>query len=407
MKKKMYLITKDYPIGSSETSFIDSEYKMLSEVFDISIVVTELKSVKNSESEDICRVIDLNPAFCEKLLCLIRFLLHKDAWIEFGAIIGERKKIIGNIFRAMMYGAFAEAFFFKLKRNVRLSVDTDAVFYFYWWDYKCLGLTMHKKRYPNIKIITRTHGYDLYDERELYGRQYFKPQMDRELNRIMFVARYGKQYYLDRYKKGDSKKYPVHCLGVYDPKVNLENGKGEIFHIVSCSNAIPLKRIELIIEGLSKIRDIQVKWVHMGDGSELDNLKNMAREKLKENIDYNFLGRIPNKDVINYYKENNVNCFITTTSTEGNPVSVQEALSFGIPVIATAVSDIPRMVDNNGVLLSENPTGDEVAQAIRKIAVMNDEDYIELRKSSYRIYCTDYDVEKNHRILVEDLSQII
>lgn len=406
MKKKMYLITKDYPIGSSETSFIDSEYKMLSEVFDISIVVTELKNGENSESEDKCRVIDLNPAFCDKLLCLIRFLLHKDAWIEIGAIIRERNNIAGNIFRALMYGTFAEAFFLRLKKAAGLSADTDAVFYFYWWDYKCLGLTMHKKRYPNIKIITRTHGYDLYDERELYGRQYFKPQMDRELDRIMFVARYGKRYYLEKYKKSDSVKYPVHCLGVYDPKIDLENGKGEVFHLVSCSNAVPLKRIELIIAGLSKIRDIQIKWVHMGDGPELDNLKSMAREKLGENIDYNFPGRIPNEDVIDYYKENNVSCFITTTSTEGNPVSVQEALSFGIPVIATSVSDIPLMIDQNGILLPENPTGDEVAEAVRTIAVVNDSDYIDLRKNSYRIYCRDYRVETNHRMLIEDLSQM-
>ena len=406
MKKKMYLITKEYPVGNAETAFIDPEYKMLSEAYDISIVVTELKNGETSGPEDICRVLDLNPSFYEKLLCLIRFLFHKDAWIEIGTIIRERKNITGNIFRAMMYGTFAEAFFLRLKKAVRLSADTDAIFYFYWWDYKCLGLTMHKKEYPNIKIITRTHGYDLYDERELYGRQYFKPQMDRELDRIMFVARYGKQYYLNKYKKNDSIKYPVHCLGVHDPKVNLENGKSGVFHIVSCSNAIPLKRIELIIEGLAGIRDLEIKWVHMGDGSELEHLKDMAREKLGENVDYNFMGRILNKDVIGYYRENNVNCFITTTSTEGNPVSVQEALSFGIPIIATSVSDIPLMIDRNGILLCENPTGDEVAEAVRTIAAMDNSDYIGLRKHSYHIYLRDYNAEANHVRLMEDLKQM-
>lgn len=407
MKKKMYLITKDYPVGNAETSFIDPEYKMLSEVFDVSIVVTEPDNRVDPVPEDICRVIDLKPVFCEKLMDFIKFLLHRDAWTEIAAIVRGKKNIMRNLFRAFMYGTFAEAFFLRLKKTVGLSADTDAIFYFYWWDYKCLGLTMHKKRYPGIRIVTRTHGYDLYDERELYGRQYFKPQMDRELERVMFVAQYGKQYYLNKYKKSDGAKYPVHCLGVYDPKADLDRGKGEVFHIVSCSNAIPLKRIELIIEGLAGIKDIEIKWVHMGDGTELNLLKDMAREKLGANIDYTFAGRVPNDKVIDYYRGNNVNCFITTTSTEGNPVSVQEALSFGIPIIATGISDIPRMIDQNGVLLSENPTGDEVAKAIRTIAAMEDNDYIELRKNSYRIYCRDYNVEANHRMLIEDLSRII
>lgn len=407
MKKKMYLITKDYPVGNAETSFIDPEYKMLSEVYDVSMVVTELESGVDPETDDHCRAIDLHPAFGEKIVCLIKFMLHRDAWIETAAIIREGKNIMRNLFRAFMYGTFAEVFFQRLKKAIGLTAGTDALFYFYWWDYKCLGLTMHRKKYPGIRIVARTHGYDLYDERELYGRQYFKPQMDRGLERLIFVARYGKQYYLNKYRKSDSAKYPVHCLGVYDPKTDLECAKGETFHIVSCSNAIPLKRIELIIGGLSTIKDIEIKWVHMGDGTELDSLKDMAGAKLGVNIDYHFAGRIPNEEVIKYYRENNVNCFITTTSTEGNPVSVQEALSFGIPVIATSVSDIPRMIDNNGVLLPADPTADEVAAAIRKIADMDDSDYIELRKNSYRIYSRDYNVESNHRRLIEDLLRII
>lgn len=406
MKKKMYLITKDYPIGNAETAFVDPEYRMLSEIYDISIVVTELKDSTASKSNANCHVIDSDLTLYKKLIYAVKFLFHKDAWIEFGKIVRERKKIIQNLIRAAMYGIYAEAFFVKLRRAVGLSENTGAIFYFYWWDYKCLGLTMHRKRYPNIRIVTRTHGYDLYDEREVLGRQYFKPQMDRELDRIMFVARYGKQYYLNKYQKSDSIKYPVHCLGVHDPQIDLDKGKKDVFHIVSCSNVIPLKRIELIIEGLSKVRDIEIKWVHMGDGSELERMQSMAQEKLGKNIHYHFMGRILNADVINYYRENNVNCFITTTSTEGNPVSVQEALSFGIPIIATAVSDIPYMIENNGILLSENPTTDEVSEAIRTIASADEDEYLNFRKNSYRIYCRDYNAEVNHHKLIEDLQQI-
>lgn len=70
---------------------------------------------------------------------------------------------------------------------------------------------------------------------------------------------------------------------------------------------------------------------------------------------------------MDFYEDNFVSCFITTTSTEGNPVSIQEVLSFGIPIIGTDVSDIPLMIHGNGVLMSSNPKAEEVTEAIKKI----------------------------------------
>ncbi len=406
-KRKMYLITKEYPLGNAETSFIEPEYQKLINVFDITTIVSELKN-SNNESLNDYLVINSKPLFLPKIFYLIKFLLQRDAWSEFFQIIsGSNSFRVKNLYRACMYGAFAEAFFNILKKKINLKKDTEAIFYFYWWDYKCLGLTMNRKKYPHIKIVARTHGYDLYDERERYGRQYFKPQMDRELDRLIFVSYYGKQYYLRKYHIEDGKKYPVHYLGVRDPKVDLNRGIESKFHIVSCSNVIPIKRIELIIAGLSRVnKEINIKWVHMGDGCELTRMQLLAQQKLGENIAYEFMGYLPNNEVIRYYREHNVNCFITTTATEGNPVSVQEALSFGIPIIATSVSDIPRMIDGNGILLDQNPKEDEIAEAIEKIATMGYYEYIEFRKKSYKIYAKDYDCEKNHQCLVEDLMNV-
>lgn len=407
-KKKLYLVTKEYPIGGAETSFIEPEYQKLLEKFDVTIIVSELKGKYIGKDGHNFAVVDLKVSVLKKVLSCIGFLQHKEAWIEFLNIIFEkRNNILKQLFRACMYGTFAEIFYQKIRQKLNLKKNTRAIFYFYWWDYKCLGLTMHhKRRHPDIKIIARTHGYDLYDERELYGRQYFKPQMDRELERLIFVAYYGKQYYLNKYSKQDSEKYPVHCLGVKDPKVDLSIGMGQVFHVISCSNVIPLKRIDLIIEGLSRINDINIKWTHIGDGIEAEKIKRLAKQKLSYNVKYEFLGQLENREVIEYYKRHTVNCFITTTSTEGNPVSVQEALSFGIPVIATNVSDIPRMIDQNGVLLSENPTGIEIANAIRSIALMGYEEYHELRVNSYKIFSRDYNEEKNYHELLEDLMNL-
>lgn len=404
---RLYLITKDYPYGHGEDAFIKPEYPYLCDKFRVCVIAAETDETgeKIPENMEYTR-IPSHQTLADKVVSLLRFVWEKDCYIEMASIVKARRKIPQRIYRALMFGVAAETFYRRLKKRISLTRDTQALFYFYWWDYKCHGLTMHKKKYPNIKIVTRTHNYDLYDEREVYGRQFYKPQMDKKLDRIMFVSVYGKEYYLNKYGKIDSIKYPIHYLGVSDPGAPDQKEKGKDIQIVSCSNVIPLKRVELIIDGLSRIQDIPIHWIHMGDGTELERLQKMAGEKLKGNIQYDFRGRVSNRQVLEYYRNNNVTCFITTTSIEGNPVSVQEALSFGIPIIATCVSDIPRMIDGNGVLLSENPTGGEVAGAIRTIINMPEGEYRDLCRNSYRIFRRDYDAETNHRKLAEDLAGI-
>ena len=312
-----------------------------------------------------------------------------------------------------MFGTAAETFYRRFRKTIKLNKNTKALFYFYWFDYKCFGLAMHKHKFPHSKIIARTHGYDLYDHRELYGRQFFKPQTDATLDKLIFAAQSAKEYYLERYGKQDSDKYPLHRLGVADKNMSLESRKDaykEEFLLLSCSNAIPLKRVDLIIDGLSVIADKKIKWVHIGGGNELDRLRNAAQKKLKgkDNIHYEFTDVLSNDKVIDFYKDNYVGCFITTTSTEGgSPVSVQEALSFGVPVIATSVGELPRMVSGNGVLLSENPTGAEVGHAIEYMSEMyGTEEYFMMCDKSLQIFKDKFDAERNFSVLAEELEQI-
>lgn len=258
-----------------------------------------------------------------------------------------------------------------------------------------------------MRVVTRTHGYDLYDERELYGKQFFKKQMERNLKKIFFISEYGKRYYEEHSGKKDDSKYELCRLGVKEQSIQ-HKGISTDFLMVSCSNVIPLKRVELIVEGLSQITDTKIKWIHFGDGEELEKIEALAGKLLdrKENISYCFAGRVDNQTVMNFYRDNSIGCFITTTSTEGNPVSVQEALSFGIPVIGTTVSDIPLMIKGNGVLLSADPKPKEVAEAIMIIADASAAERKSMSERSHQIWKNDYDAEKNYNHFIEVLLKV-
>lgn len=407
MKRKLYLITKTFPHEGGETAFLSPEFPYLEQNFDVTVITTEQTAEgKRMESE-----ISITPQvhLLDKLSGLLRFLSHADAWREFADIMRSGHDRLAQICRVLMFGTAAENFYRRLRKETDMCKETDAVYYFYWADYKCFGLTMHRSKYPHIHVVARTHGYELYDERELYGRQFFKPQMDRGLDRLVFVSEYGKNYYLNRYHKKDGAKYPLHRLGIRKHTDKAPwIARDQEFVLVSCSNVIDIKRIDLIIEALALVEE-PVRWIHIGDGVLKESLYAKAQEVLaqKENIAYEWKGALPNHAVMEFYRQQAVHCFITTTSTEGgNPVSIQEALSYGIPVIGTKVSDIPFMVEGNGILLGENPEPQEIAGAISRMCRMEEDAYDDLREKAYQKFISAYDADKLHPEMMRELLEL-
>jgi glycosyltransferase involved in cell wall biosynthesis len=107
-----------------------------------------------------------------------------------------------------------------------------------------------------------------------------------------------------------------------------------------------------------------------------------------------------------YYQDFPVDVFVNVSSTEGVPVSIQEAISCGIPVIATAVGGNPEIVsEQNGILLSPDPQPDEIAAALLKIW---DDPALagRLRRGSRQVWQTSYNAQVNFRVFAERLKSI-
>lgn len=414
--KTVYLVTKSFPYTNEERSFLGPEYEYLKSEFDLTVVTTELEPGNIGIKEEQNKVLSLSKqrTLAEKLVSLGRFLLEKDCYEEIRVILKSRENVWQRIFRALMFGSAAETFFKRFKNILQLQKDTDAIVYFYWYDYKCFGMTMHKHQYPNIRMIARTHGYDLYDERELYGRQFFKEQMDRELDRLIFAAAFAKDYYLKRYHKTNGVKYPLYRLGVSEKQMTLDQRRSSFepdsFLLLSCSHVINIKRVELIIEGLAQTDDRKIRWIHLGNGEQFEQTCDLAARMLgnKKNISFEFRGEIPNDQVLQFYRENYVGAFITTTSTEGgSPVSVQEALSFGVPVIATAIAELPVMTEGNGILLPEDPKKEDVAAAIKTMYdLYGTEQYFTMCRKALEQFRTRFHAERNYTELMKELHYL-
>lgn len=53
--------------------------------------------------------------------------------------------------------------------------------------------------------------------------------------------------------------------------------------VVSCSSLVKGKRVNLIVKALAKLA-LDVEWVHFGDGDQCDEVKNLAKKLLPDNV---------------------------------------------------------------------------------------------------------------------------
>jgi N-acetyl sugar amidotransferase len=73
---------------------------------------------------------------------------------------------------------------------------------------------------------------------------------------------------------------------------------------------------------------------------------------LPDNIVADLRGDTPNESIVKFYTETHVDLFVSLSQSEGLPVSIMEAISFGIPVLSSNVAGIPEIVNQvTGVLI--------------------------------------------------------
>ena len=128
---------------------------------------------------------------------------------------------------------------------------------------------------------------------------------------------------------------------------------------------------------------------------------------LPKNIVCDFWGMVPNHQILEYYKTNPVDMFINVSSIEGIPVSIMEAQSCGIPVIATTVGGTPEIVSSgNGVLLNSDPKPNEISEGIWEL-YSNEEKMEAKRAASVDNWQNNYNAQVNYAQFANDISDIL
>jgi len=124
----------------------------------------------------------------------------------------------------------------------------------------------------------------------------------------------------------------------------------------------PVKRVDILLQAMKIIEKklTEARLTLVGYGQEENKLKEIVKRLNLRNID--FVGMKEGEDLIREYKSSHV--FVLTSVSEGQPISILEAIAARIPIVASNIGGIPELISNKiGILV---PFGDSriLAEAI-------------------------------------------
>lgn len=412
----LVLFTNSYPYDfSAEHIFLAHETPYLAKNIDRVILVPRISKGRLLSIPSPLEVDDSYSAYFKKNTNILSILLNAFGSTHFYEEIHARLFLLLNpvkLAKLILSMGRAEVTRKWMTEWIEThQVDTEQIMlYSYWFDDVAVGLGLVKQKYPHIKIVSRAHGYDIYEE--LYFPYYWPlrrktlSQMDR-----LFPASYdGRDYFCGHYPEFRDLFETCH-LGIEEPGFVSKPSADGVLRIVSCAYIVALKRIDLLLEGIAcaaRIRPEQkFEWLHFGDGRSRKKLQRAMREKFTHNVMGNLPGHVQNQDIMRYYKENTVDVFVNLSTTEGGaPVSIMEAISCGIPIIATKVGGNPEIVsERNGILLKPNPTPQEIAHALLKMCD-NPGMNCRMRVESRKVWRESYNADVNYQGFAEKLKTI-
>ena len=292
MSLNVVLITKYFPNNKGE-QFIETEIKYFGKRENINITILPMRKVSGDRFiPDNCKVdksLYLHKSALSRGMCLYKALYSKIFYKELFSEVLKNPLRLG-----MCFSSFSSLirYYIIFDEFIKKEKKEKIVFYTYWHNEATYALQLLKNKYK-IKIVTRCHRTDLYEELKKHKYMPFRKQFNKNLDKVFTISDESLEYNKSRYGFSSSSLF-VSRLGVNDLKIKTESTLKQQYTIISCSGISSVKRIDRIVRALVDVaivlKDIEIKWIHIGDGKLEQEIKNLADELLGniKNLTYTF-----------------------------------------------------------------------------------------------------------------------
>jgi len=391
MKKDIYIFTNSYPYTKSVEVFIAEEMNVAAKMdCNIFIIPTNKDAFVREVPENVTVLPCLTDISKVRKLGLLLSMPFSGKFWSMIKEAGLSKKILQGI--KYLYGAY------MTRHYIKQTIKSPSVLYSYWFSYTALGMAMSRDCNDILQkctMVSRGHGYDVFaDQRDIYI-----PHRNFTLSKIDMlcpVSDTGTSYL--------SGKYPAYAAKISTQRLGITpaaNSKAyddntESISFVSCSAVYDLKRVDLIFSMIrafaEKRPEKKVLWTHFGDGPMFEQLKHLCSDKT-QNMTVSLKGFTAGNEIRRIYADEHFDIFVNMSTTEGIPVSIMEALSAGIPAIATDVGGNHEIVcEATGTTVPAEPTYEDFESAVNLI-IKNKENF---KSSTIEFFNKHYNAEKNY-----------
>lgn len=413
MEAVLFVLTKLYPFGRDE-QYLANEQPYLSEKFDRIVFVPcevfspdqtrERRSIpSNAEvlllNDKVAEVQTGSKHLFQLVRVAIREWLHvpDKAWF-----FKERKRYKSVLFHQ---SKCADVFNEILRTKF---ADSSHCFYAYWIHNSSIMLGLMKERRMIKEYVVRGHSIDLYDWDWASTRtaglkvlpfHYFNIH---SASWIFPISRHGEKFLHKKFPR-HANKVKAFRLGVSPSAPNPYNEKAP-FTIVTCGFTIFSKGIDKIPQILKHL-DFPVRWVHFGGDGDASEFVNKAIRELPKYAKVELRGHTANELIRQFYVQETVHLFVAISEVEGIPVSIMEAISAGIPVLASNVYGVPEIANaETGFCVPFETPIAELAEMITSFS-KDEGKQLELRASARKFYQREFSAEVNYRAFCEELSK--
>lgn len=416
----LVLLTKQYPFGHAET-YLNNEIRYLDAAFrevilvpvdaykfgDVNPLVAGLQNTRVFKINEVRKSAGILQRIGRTFQCLGILLSEvfngREPWTHL------RKLNFSLTYLKVGYGQAENLHEFLNRRRGKLLL------YSYWLQKGTVAGIFYKRYFNSeARLINRAHSSDLYhkdwndiiqmESAPFYPFEYFKVN---ESDHVFSISDHGMSH-LKRVFPYFYERFSVARLAVKDSGVLNPFDPNHPFRIVTCSGITPNKRVYFIPEILGCLDDLNVEWVHLGEGKG-ENLEILEKEIEKYDVRdrITIKGRMDNAEIFRYYETQQVNLILNLSKAEGIPVSLMEAISFGIPGIVTETVGNPEVIDATcGYVVDVELHPEHIASLIRGM-YQNADLQRSLRTGARQMFENRYNAEKNYLHFVNELASYV